>query len=475
MNRNDLYESMDGIHEDVLERSEKNKHRKRKIASRWVAAVAAVLVVALVGGILHGTVGSPLVPTAYAIAEAEYPQMAPYPDENSPSFSEEFDAWTESINAQQQEPGYADGLSPFFTQSMGQFLSGGAGENRAYSPLNVYMALGMLAELTDGNSRQQILDLLGADSVEALRTQAKAVWNAHYCDDGATTSILASSVWLNEDVSFNPSAMESLAKNYYASSYQGTMGSDDFNQIFHDWLNTQTGGLLKEQAQELNLDGDTVMALATTIYFRAKWADEFRESTTASDTFHGVNGNVTCDFMHKSANTSYYWGNRFGAVGKPMENGSTMWLLLPDEEVTVEELVNDSEAMEFLLSNGVWDNSKYMTVNLSLPKFDVVSQMNLQEGLREMGVTDVFDGSVSDFSPMTTDVEGIYVSRAQHDVRVAIDEEGVTAAAYTVMQMEGAGAPPDEEIDFTLDRPFIFVITSGDGLPLFAGVVHQPG
>ena len=31
-----------------------------------------------------------------------------------------------------------------------------------------------------------------------------------------------------------------------------------------------------------------------------------------------------------------------------------------------------------------------------------------------------------------------------------------------------------EEIDFTVDRPFLFVISSQDNLPLFAGVVTEP-
>ena len=55
-----------------------------------------------------------------------------------------------------------------------------------------------------------------------------------------------------------------------------------------------------------------------------------------------------------------------------------------------------------------------------------------------------------------------------------IDEEGVEAAAYTIMAICGAGMPPEEEIDFVLDPPFLFVITSRDGLPLFAGIVNQP-
>jgi hypothetical protein len=33
--------------------------------------------------------------------------------------------------------------------------------------------------------------------------------------------------------------------------------------------------------------------------------------------------------------------------------------------------------------------------------------------------------------------------------------------------------PLQDEIDFVLDRPFLFVITGEDGLPLFIGIVNQ--
>jgi serine protease inhibitor len=54
-----------------------------------------------------------------------------------------------------------------------------------------------------------------------------------------------------------------------------------------------------------------------------------------------------------------------------------------------------------------------------------------------------------------------------------IDEKGVTGAAYT-LSLRGMGAPPDEIVDFILDRPFLFVVQGHDGLPLFVGIVNQP-
>ena len=106
--------------------------------------------------------------------------------------------------------------------------------------------------------------------------------------------------------------------------------------------------------------------------------------------------------------------------------------------------------------------------------FDVASNMSLKDGLYRLGVTDVFDQENSDFTPLVGDMEGVFMSQASHAARVMADEEGCIAAAYTVMAMAGAGMPPEEEMDFVLDRPFIFVITSDSGLPLFAGIVNQP-
>ena len=479
MKANDLYESIGQADEDVLELSEKHRRRRAPRRPWWMAAAAAVLVAVVVAGVYFRPDGSPLATSAYAICEAQYPEMAPYPGDYDASFDARYDAWRESVEAQRRPAGYADGLTPFFTSVTRELLTGAGTENRVCSPTNLYMALAMLAELTDGNSRQQILDLLGSDGIEAVRSQASDVWNAQYRDDGATAIRLANSVWLNEDVTFRRDTMNELAKTYYASSYRGEMGSPEFDSELQDWLNEQTGGLLEEAARGVTLDPETVLALASTIYYSARWAKEFSEDDTAPDVFHGAAGDETVDFMHRSFDQhSYYWGDRFTAVSLGTENaGGKMWLVLPDEGVSVEELLEDDSVPALLSEPHDWENQRSMLVHLSMPKFDVSSEFDLRETLTSLGVTDVFDPIASDFSPMTDDVDLVYVSKAQHDVRVTVDEEGVEAAAFTVMAMSGAGAPPDEveEIDFTVDRPFLFVIMSSDNLPLFAGVVNRIG
>ncbi|MBQ6892914.1 MAG: serpin family protein [Clostridia bacterium] len=411
---------------------------------------------------------------AYAIAEAEYPEMAKYPgSEIIPGFESRYDAWSEDKKAQREAFGAGENLDHFFEESISEFLTSESGENLVYSPLNVYMALAMLAETTDGESRAQILDLLGAENIDELRTQANKVWRANYSDDGAVTSILAGSLWLNENVDFNKETLEALAKNYYASSYSGKMGSKDFNNAMQEWMNEQTGNLLSDYISGIEMTPEAVMALVTTIYFQAKWENEFSKNQTKENTFHAASGDIVCDFMNKTETYGvYYWGEKFGATKARLENSGAMWFILPDEDVNVQELLSDEEALSFMSANGSWENQKSLRVNLSLPKFDVKSKSDLADGLKNLGITDCFSAEKADFSPLA---EGqIWLDKVEHGARVVIDEEGVTAAAYTEMILCGSAMPPDDEVDFILDRPFIFVITGSDGLPLFVGTVNNP-
>ncbi len=441
---------------------------------RWIAlALAAACILGLAGceQTAGGTDAGP-----FQLSAAEYPDTPPYPDEENGWDQADYEAWREDLQARLalgREQSAA--LGDFLAASARQLLTDTAGENRVYSPLNVYLALAMLAEVTDGESRGQILEVLGAESIEGLREQAGAVWNAAYRDDGVTTTVLASSLWLSEDLTYRQETLDALAEYYYASAFRGEMGSAEFDRALQSWLNEQTGGLLEEQAAGLGFDPETVLALAATIYFKAGWADEFSESLTGEEVFHSPEGDITCDFLRQSGGRTYYWGDGFSAVGQSFRNGGTMWFLLPDEGVSPEELLAGGAALDFLRAPAEWENAKEVTVHLSVPKFDVRSDLDLISGLQAMGITDVFDATTSDFTPLMDGAEGLSVTQAQHAARVTIDEEGCTAAAYTVIMVgEGAEMPPEEEVDFVLDRPFLFAITDGGGLPLFVGVVNRP-
>ena len=405
-----------------------------------------------------------------------YPQMVRCPQitdfANSKDYQTAMDAYKAAQKAQYNQPdGYADSLKNFFSSSIAQFLQGEG--NTAYSPLNVYMAMAMLAETTGGNSRQQILDLFGVETIEELRTQAGHVWNAHYCDDGRSTILMANSLWLDHQFPYHQEAADRLAQYYYASTFHGDLGTEALNQQLREWLNANTGGLLKEQADNVKLSRDAVFALASTIYFTASWTDGFYKENTYDETFHAPTGDIQTPFMPQTRRDTYYRGTNFGAICLSLSGRNLMWLILPDEGFTTEDILKSDEYLQLTLDPGSWHGIIY-DIHLSLPKFDVVQQQDLIQGMKQLGVTDIFDPSISDFSSISN-TAGLYVSQINHAARVTIDEKGCTAAAFTVIEAAADSAPGRvEELYFTLDRPFLFLVTSRDHLPLFAGVVKQP-
>ena len=472
MKSDKLQNAIGMVDEDLILRAEeKPKKKAPKFIWKWSAAIAAVLVFAIGFGILFGNTTPSM--QVMALCEAEYPKMAQYPDENSPNFSSSIDAWNADRKKRRSYIGEGSLSEEYLRATAAELLSGAGTENLVYSPLNIYMALAMLAEITDGESRAQILSLLGETDVKTLRKNANALWNANYSNDGAVTSILASSLWLNEDVSFRQNTLNTLAESYYASSYQGEMGSDAMNKALQNWLNEQTGGLLKDQIEGIETTPETILALATTIYFKAKWAEEFSEGLTEKDIFHSANGDTTTDFMKQTLFFgNYYWGENYSATYKELEGSGKMWFILPDEGISIDELLA-SDAVLDLMANAKYENKKLLRINLSVPKFDVNSKIDLAEKMQALGITDCFDMKKADFSPLLTENMPAYLSSAEHSARVAIDEDGIIAAAYTVMMAAGAAIPPENEVDFILDRPFLFVITGEDGSPLFMGVVNS--
>lgn len=426
---------------------------KKKARLPWIGAVAAMLALILIFR-LPGSI------QAKAVSVADYPAYQ----------------WLyrgEAMEAMKPR------LDAFFSESMTQILGTEDSGNLTYSPVNLYMALSVSAELTQGNTRQQLLNTLETDSIEALRQQANTLWNACYFDDKDQT-LLANSLWLDADIGYHCPTMDTLAENYYTSVYQGDFGSEKTNKAVTAWLDEQTHSLLQEETTQIKLPSETVLAAYSTVYYRAMWSHgtEFDPNRNTGGIFHSPGGNVRATYMNQEElETAYYFGEDFGAVSLGLRDGSQMWFILPDEDKTPADVVEAGEYLPFVLGsyqpiNGN-ENHKFMRVNLSVPKFDIQASGDLKEALQKLGITDIFQPGTADFSAITADTPA-WLSAVNQATRVAIDEEGVTAASYIELPAPGAMMPPEEVIDFILDRPFLFVITNRYDVPLFAGIVNDP-
>lgn len=505
MNKKDLYKSIGGVGDDLLERSERKHHRSPK---GWLIAAAAVLVLTVTVSAVHfwprqeddpqkleassqeGTSQSPIhlegsseaVDTPFTetteeeklpaqagpITLAAYPETFPHPytlsmTEDREKVSEAWDNWEAEKAARTFEAGYADSAVPFFLESTRVFLSGSGTENRVYSPMSLYMSLAMLTEVTGGTTRQEILDVLGSPDTESLQPQAQKVWKAHYRDDGILLSRLANSFWLNEGVPYKKEPLEALADRYYASSFTCPMGTGEADQAMAQWIGQQTEGFLEEGRPAIETNDSTALVLLNTLTFEARWEMEFDPSSTAPGVFHGPEGDITCDFMEGSFMVPCYEAERYYLFGLPLtEDGGTVWFFAPKDDMTPDEFLAEGLTIP--------QSQESRIIHLKMPKFDVQSHLDLRDGLQAMGIREAFGGG--DFSPLCD--ADISLSTAAQDVRVQADEEGIRGAALTELMMEACEPDSDDPVEIVLDRPFFFMTLSADQLPLFAGVVNRP-
>jgi serpin B len=113
-------------------------------------------------------------------------------------------------------------------------------------------------------------------------------------------------------------------------------------------------------------------------------------------------------------------------------------------------------------------------VTLTMPRFSIDTRFNLSDTLKAMGMPTAFNSLSADFTGMTTK-EPIHIGNVIHQANIDVVEEGTTAAAVTVVNMEAGAAPPGASVTFHIDKPFLYLIRdSSSGAILFMGRVNDP-
>lgn len=387
---------------------------------------------------------------------------------NGDAHSEWREDYTEKVHKSQNVQA---GMEQYYELIQKELLSDATDHNAVCSPLNIYIALSMLAEVTDGNTRKQILDVLNVKDMDVLNKRIEAIWDANYVDTPALKSILANSIWLRNDIGYNEDTLKRLSEEYHASSYSGEMGSESMNQKLQKWTDEHTGELLTEYTKELKLKQESVLALISTVYYKASWDKDFPKEQTNKGIFHGVLGDQSVPMMHNDIITNLYQTEHFQAVGLSLVDSGTMYFFMPKEGYKAQDIAANPEMIKICMEP-VSVESNSALVHLTVPKFNDSAKTDLLECLKDIGITDVLSDKQADFTPLTKEIENIYLSRAEHAAMVKIDEEGVTGAAYTALITE-CGGIIQNQVDFIIDRPFVYAVAAPDGSILFTGVIQN--
>ena len=150
-----------------------------------------------------------------------------------------------------------------------------------------------------------------------------------------------------------------------------------------------------------------------------------------------------------------------------------MTFILPDEGTDLSALLANEESLKEAFTGGTYKSGK---VVWSIPKFSYDSSFEPIDALKAMGVTDAFDSDRADFSGISANTP-LFISTIRQGTHIGVNENGVEAAAYTIVEMMEGTAIQDssDTAEMILNRPFLYGITSSDGVLLFVGVCCNPG
>ncbi len=426
---------------------------------------------------------------AEPLCYVEYPKWAEYPNiedfENldvdgyffyNPEYDKKLNEYNAGVCERRKLAKNINEYSNFYKTSAREILGSADGENMVYSPLALYEALSMLAEITDGSTRDEVLEVLDSPDIETQRDRAQTLFVSNYSEATGSMVLPAASLWINVDYPYNKEAVDSLAFNYFADSYLFDGYDESSTARIQNWINEKTRGLLKEAVEGVELTPDSILNICTTLYFNGRWSDWFYKDYTEEMTFHSPSGDITTDFMYKQESGSLFLGSNFTAVINSFENdGGLMYFILPNEGETVDDVLSSDEYLDFVFIRNPRQDFDYYDaiVHQRIPKFDISSDVSLNQALKNLGIEKVFTGN-GDFSNLISEKYPVSVDKVQHAARIKIDEEGCEAAAYVDLGLVGEAPPPPEEVYFTADRPFIIVIKTDTNQPLFMGVVNNP-
>ncbi len=291
---------------------------------------------------------------------------------------------------------------------------------------------------------------------------------------------VADALWAQQGYTFLDDFLK-LTKSDYGAGFNEVdfKGAAEVARLtINKWVEQKTENKISNLLRPGALHPDTRLVLTNAIYFKGDWQTPFKKSWTEDDDFHlSPAQSVKAPLMHRSDSFNYFNGGTFQALEIPYKSGELSMIVFLPNDISglpaLEQSLTASNMQQWL--SQLQPVSK---VILTMPRFKMTRQFELQQTLGAMGMPRAFDANAADFSGITGGRD-LFISAVIHKAFVDVDEQGTEAAAATAVVMEMATArrepPPPPPIIFRADHPFIFLIRDNrSGGILFMGRVTDP-
>jgi len=341
--------------------------------------------------------------------------------------------------------------------------------NFVISPYNIYEALLMLYEASNGTTRAQIGKALGIDPVCSVWDAYSKLRGSVINSSGRATLDLSSGIWIKN--AFYEYMREDYINNLRRYFYSAVKGFSTPNELVDDvnhYVENKTRGLIRKPMELEYVNEQTVAVILTTLYFNASWEKPFRPKNI---TFTSIDGyEKLVKGMERSGEFYIYEDKEVIAALLPY-NGSSFGLLVIMPQ-NINEFADYAKNLNMSVVRGIVSGMQEVKTNLVIPEFEVESKIeNAKEILMRLGINEVFDPGLADLTKMAHVGKGdLYVDRVIHAAKIDVSETGTEAGAATIIIIDKTSI--DTERTVIIDKPFIFMIIDTNNLiPLFMGQI----
>lgn len=344
------------------------------------------------------------------------------------------------------------------------------GKNTLISPLSVLCALAMTANGANGETREQMEDVLGM-TTDKLNLYLYSYLSSLPQGEKYKLSV-ANSIWFRDDerLSVKQDFLQTNADYYGASIYKAPFNGQTLRDI-NNWVKSATDDMIPNILDKI--PDDAVMYLINALAFDAEWTEIYEKGQVRDGKFTKEDGTKQkAELMYSSEGKYLEDENATGFIKYYNGEKYAFAALLPNQGVTVAEYL---AALDGASVADILSNAKNATVNTAIPKFETEYDVEMSDILKAIGMTDAFNGSLADFGSLGTSSDGnIYIGSVIHKTYIQVGEKGTKAGAATAVEMtdESAEIIIGEIKQVYLDRPFVYMlIDCENNIPLFIGTV----
>lgn len=328
--------------------------------------------------------------------------------------------------------------------------------NVIVSPLSVSTALALLMQGAKGSTLEQLAQELHLSSDKSTAANGflehREVLEQNM---GKAKFSIVNRIYVQQGYQFN-AHFEEVAVAKFKSGVESLnfAEAEKSAETINHFVSEQTNGKIKDVVKSDQLDPKTRSVLVNAIYFKADWKQRFSSSDTRkSDFYNSGTDKVSVDFMYMD--TGFDFANLEDLDAQVLEmkyaeSNASFGIILPNQRTGLTTLETRFKDYDF---TKITDKLRETRVEVKIPKFRIEYEIELNDVLENMGITEIFSNGANLRDLLNSD-EQLTISRVIHKAFIEVTERGTEAGASTVMIAVPYSMPPQ----FIAEHPFMFYI-----------------